>query len=187
MLVFLLEEESMMEFLTGLLPRILPPEWTFKLVPHEGKSDLEKSIPRKLRAWRTPGTRFIVVRDQDSGDCAVIKAKLEQSCREAGRADGIVCIACRELEAWFIGDLATVGEVFSVPQLAGLQGKARFRNPDRLGSPSRELMALVPGYGKKSGARALGAVLEPARTYSPSFRYFVRKVAEVAASPEPAR
>lgn len=49
-LVFLLEELSMKVFLEGLLPRVLPEHIGVQLIPHEGKSDLEKSIPRKLRA-----------------------------------------------------------------------------------------------------------------------------------------
>jgi hypothetical protein len=55
-LVFLLEERSMQAFLAGFLPRILPDGVGFQLVPHEGKTDLERSIPRKLRGWRTPET-----------------------------------------------------------------------------------------------------------------------------------
>lgn len=53
-LVFLLEEQSMKTFLDGILPRILPPDVTFITVPHEGKTDLQKSIPIKLRAWKQP-------------------------------------------------------------------------------------------------------------------------------------
>ncbi|GMU62432.1 MAG: hypothetical protein AMXMBFR34_41950 [Myxococcaceae bacterium] len=56
--VFLLEEKSMKVLLDGLLPRIVP-SLDFLCVPHEGKQDLEKSIPRKLRAWREPGVRFV--------------------------------------------------------------------------------------------------------------------------------
>ena len=52
--VFLLEEYSMKLFLDGLLPR-LAPNLEYVCVFHEGKTDLERSIPRKLRAWREPG------------------------------------------------------------------------------------------------------------------------------------
>jgi hypothetical protein len=172
-LVFLLEEPSMKVFLEGLLPRLLPADIPFTLIPHEGKSDLEKSLPRKLRAWRTPDTRFVVVRDQDSGDCRAIKARLQALCTEAGRPETLVRIACRELEAWFIADLATVGLAFQRPSLAALQDKEKYRTPDRLGSPSRELEQLVPGYGKVSGGRALGPVLDLDNARSPSFRHFV--------------
>ena len=53
-IVFLLEEYSMKVLLEGLLPRLFP-ELPFLCIPHQGKQDLEKSIPRKLRAWREPG------------------------------------------------------------------------------------------------------------------------------------
>ena len=48
-IVFLLEEKSMKALLDIVLPRILPPDVDFYTVPHEGKSDLQKSIPQKLK------------------------------------------------------------------------------------------------------------------------------------------
>jgi hypothetical protein len=48
--VFLLEEYSAKILLEGLLPRFFP-DLSFLCIPHEGKQDLEKSFPRKLRAW----------------------------------------------------------------------------------------------------------------------------------------
>ena len=56
-LVLLLEEESMRVLLDGLLSRLFP-GLLFQCVPHEGKHDLERSIPRKLRAWGEPGVRL---------------------------------------------------------------------------------------------------------------------------------
>ena len=41
----------------GLLP-LQYPDLTFICLAHEGKSDLDMSIPRKLRAWREPGVRL---------------------------------------------------------------------------------------------------------------------------------
>ena len=58
--------------LEGLLP-LLYPGLPFQCVSHEGKNDLEKSIPRKLRAWREPGVRFVIIRDNDGGDCRRVK------------------------------------------------------------------------------------------------------------------
>ena len=63
-LVFLLEEASMKEVLDIILPRILPSAVTFRTIPHSGKSDLEASIPHKLKAWRQPDVKFVIVRDQ---------------------------------------------------------------------------------------------------------------------------
>lgn len=183
MLVFMLEEPSMKAFLQGLLPRILPPHVGFKLIPHEGKSDLEKSLKIKLRGWRTPETRFIVVRDQDSGDCKRIKTRLRALCEEAERPDTLIRIACQELEAWFVADLAAVEQAFERPGLAKLQDKEKYRQPDLLGSPSKELAALIPGYGKIGGGRLLGPLVALDNTRSPSFTAFLAGVRRLAGEP----
>lgn len=179
-LVFLLEEPSMKALLEGLLPRILPEGVGFRLIPHGGKSDLEQSIPRKLRAWRDPNARFVVVRDQDSGDCRAIKARLHQLCAEAGRPDTLIRIVCRELEAWYLGDLAAVDAAFGT-RLASQQEKVKFRAPDQLGSPSKEIQSFIPEFGKTDAARRLGPLLHTENERSPSFKNFIRGVQRVAA------
>ena len=171
-LVFLLEEPSMQYCLEGLLPR-LAPDLEFVLVAHEGKRDLEQSIGRKLRGWAYPEDQFIVVRDQDSGDCVTVKAELLRLCREAGRGPALVRIACRELEAWFLGDLAAVEQATKTKNLAKLQSRKHYRDPDRLGSPNRELKRLVPGYSKTRGARDIGTLLSLENNTSKSFQAFV--------------
>ena len=89
-LVFLLEEASIIEVLKVLVPNIVPNHVACRFVPHDGKSDLKKSIPRKLRAWRTPGVRFVVVRDKDHGDCHAVKDKLLELCQEGRRTDTLI-------------------------------------------------------------------------------------------------
>ena len=160
-------------FLEELLPRVLPAERDVVLVAHEGKADLEGSLPRKLRGWRSPNARFVVVRDQDSADCLVVKRRLAKIASDAGRPDTIVRIACRELEAWLLGDIPTVSKIFGVPSIAGLELKAKYRQPDSLGSPSRELKILVPGYQKISGARSIGRHINLDTCGSHSFGVFV--------------
>lgn len=110
-LVFLLEERSMKTLLEGLLPRLVP-GLSFICVPHEGKQDLQKSIPRKLRAWREPGVRFVIVRDNDGGDCCALKSSLSALCADAGRDDALVRIACQELEAWYLGEPSALAQAF---------------------------------------------------------------------------
>ena len=85
-IIFLLEEPSMKEMLQVLLPQIIPNEITYQCIAHEGKQDLEKSIPRKLRALKNT-KRFIILRDKDSGDCIKIKQNLAQLCQQANRQD----------------------------------------------------------------------------------------------------
>jgi hypothetical protein len=77
LLVFLLEEESMSEMLSVLLPRFLPPQVDFKLIYHNGKQELEKAIPYKLRRWQAPHIQFVIVRDQNSDDCLKLKQRLK--------------------------------------------------------------------------------------------------------------
>ncbi|MEY2633463.1 MAG: hypothetical protein RIR00_2117 [Pseudomonadota bacterium] len=76
-LVFLLEEDSARAMLQSLLPRLLSPEIGFRLIPFQGKQDLEKQCVRRIRGYINPEARFIVLRDQDSApDCRVIKSRL---------------------------------------------------------------------------------------------------------------
>ena len=156
-LVFLVEEPSMAHLLNELLPRLFP-SLLFQCVPHEGKSDLEKSIPRKLRAWREPSVRFMVMRDQNSGDCRKVKAKLSERCKQGGRTDSLVRVVCRELEAWYIGDAGALTQAFPdvAKQIQGELRKKRFRNPDDVVRPAEALSALIPEFQKRSGARSLG-------------------------------
>lgn len=174
-LVFLLEERSMKELLAGLLPRVLPEHVTFELIPHNGKSDLDRSIPRKLRGWLKPKTRFVIVRDQDSADCTELKKRLVRLCQEAGRPDTLVRIVCREAESWYLADLQAVDSAWGTSH-SGKQMKRMFRAPDHVGSPSRELKRLVPEFEKVSGARTLGPLLDLENDRSTSFRHFIEGI-----------
>lgn len=177
-LVFLLEEPSAQDALEGFLPYIIPADVNVKYLVFEGKQDLEKRMARTLRAWQQPNTRFIVLRDQDSGDCALIKAGLLARCREAGReSEAMVRIACRELEAWFVGDWASVAKAFDNPKLSKLRQKALYRdNPDHLSNPVAELRKHIPHYQKRDGARRIGPYLRKENNVSRSFQVFVDAV-----------
>lgn len=171
-LVILTEEPSAKDLLEGLLPRLLPDDWTFRCIPYEGKQDLEKRAPMLVRAWQNPDAAFLVLRDQDSGNCRLVKANLANCFADARHRSVLIRIACRELEAWIVGDLGMFAEEFSVPAAAKAVGKAKFRNPDMLGSPSSGLGGFVVGYRKREGARRMGRRLDPARNSSRSFRAF---------------
>ena len=152
-LVFLLEEPSMAEVLKVLIPKILPDDIGFKLIVHDGKQDLEKSIPIRLHQWKLPNTQFIIVRDQNSDDCVKLKQRLKQLCQQAKKPDTLIRIVCHELEAWFLGDLAAVEKAFKLKELAKQQHSRKFRTPDRLANASQELSKLVKNYEKRNGAR----------------------------------
>lgn len=78
-LEILVEELSMDYFLREVLPQILPPAYKLGencfIRPHQGKSHLKKSIPKKVKAFSnmdTP-TKLIIIHDQDSNDCIKLK------------------------------------------------------------------------------------------------------------------
>jgi len=167
--IFFLEEYSMKILLEGLLPRLLP-DLSFLCLSHEGKQDLEKSVPRKLRAWNEPGARFVVIRDNDGGDCLALKDKLTQLCLE-GRPDNVlVRIACQELEAWYIGEPDALADAYGDESLRDIGHKARFRDSDTVQQPSAALRGLVAEFQKNSGARLMAGFLSRDRNRSASFQ-----------------
>lgn len=180
-IVFLVEEPSMKEFLKAILPKVLPDNILYTIIHHEGKQDLERSIPKKLRAFRQPETRFVVLIDQDSNDCIVLKDRLSGLCQEGGRENCLVRIVCHELESWFLGDLEAVEQAYNLSTLARRQREAKFRQPDRLSNPAQVLKLLVPAYQKVSGARAVSKHLKLNENESHSFAVFLTGLQKVIA------
>jgi hypothetical protein len=178
-IVFLLEEYSMKVLLDGLLPRLMP-GLQFLCVPHEGKQDLEKSVPKKLRAWREPGVCFVVLRDNDGGDCCELKDRLVGLCQSGGREDSLVRIACQELEAWYIGEPTALADVFGNEQLRSMGSKARYQDPDSVVRPSEEIQKLVPEFQKVSGARRMAKRLSREGNSSRSFQVLIEGVDRLA-------
>jgi hypothetical protein len=180
-IVFLLEEPSMKVFVEGYLPRVMP-GIDFICIKHEGKQDLEKSIPRKLRAFHD--SLFVVVRDNDGADCHAIKARLKSICESAGNPGALIRLACQELEAWHLGAPSVLAEIYGRPKLAELGRKAKYRDPDHLGSPSSELARLVPEFRKIDCARRMGQAMpvEETKNRSRSFQVFVEGIRRITSS-----
>lgn len=175
-LVFLLEEPSAAAMLEGLLPRILASTISVRLIPFEGKQDLEKQVVKKLRGYLNPRARFIILRDQDSHpNCQALKASLLAKCLDSGKNEvSLVRIACHELETFYLADLTAVERGLAVQGLEKLQQRKKFRQPDLLGSPAAELATLTKqAYQKVSGSRAIGKHLDVENERSASFRNLV--------------
>lgn len=165
--------------LKGLLPTLLPDDTILQYVVFEGKHDMKKQLPMKLRGWRVPDARFVVLRDKDGADCVRVKSELVEICRQAGRPGALVRIACRELESWYLGDLHAVEQGMELSGLARRQKRAKYRDPDRLANPVQELERVTGDrYQKVSGSRAIGPHLSvdasgAQANRSRSFRVFV--------------
>ena len=173
-LVFLLEERSMKVLLDIILPKILPEGVSFQTIPHEGKSELEKSIPIKLRAWNEPNVAFVIVHDQDSNNCIELKKKLVSLCSNSNRKF-LVRIPCHELEAWYWGDLEAVSKAYD-KDFTSLKNKKKYRNPDQIENPKQELKKLIPQMGQIEGAQRIAPHMNVANNTSYSFNVFVQGV-----------
>lgn len=179
-LVFLLEEPSMKYLLDELLPRILPKDIDFQTIPHNGKRDLEKSIPRKLRGWNEPGDiRFVILHDQDTKDCIALKQELLQLCSVTDKPV-LVRISCQEMESWYFGDVNALASAYNNPKLKEISKKKKFRTPDAIPSPKEELYRLIPEHQQIAGAKLVAPYMNIENNTSVSFNYFVSGVRRLA-------
>jgi Domain of unknown function (DUF4276) len=173
----------MKALLDGLLPRIFPgliEMQHFQCVPHEGKTDLDHSIPRKLRAWREPGVRFVVVRDNDNQDCIDLKARLAKLCSDSGRPDTLIRLVCQELESWYIGDLKALQEAFPDHKIYIPVNRKKYNNPDDWQKPSEEVRRLARSFQKLTGARIMATELRRTENCSRSFQTFLDGIDRIA-------
>lgn len=147
----------MQRFLEKILSTLYP-QLRYRIVPHDGKSDLKKSIPQKVKVHCKDGAMVIVLIDQDNSDCLDLKSNLIELCRATGETNFKVRIVCHELESWYLGDLNAVDAAFGT-KIAKLQNKNKFRNPDNLGNAKQELQRLIRQRGQLYIAEQLGSVM----------------------------
>jgi hypothetical protein len=182
-LVFLLEEESMREVLEVILPKIIPQNILFQCIPHQGKSHLRKSIPHKLASWKEQGVQFVIVHDQDTADCYVVKNELFDLVPKAKRTDTLIRIACTELESWFLGDFGAIEKGFNI-NLTAKKSKALFRNPDSIANAKQELRKIIPRYQPITGSQIIARYMDIAINKSGSFQAFVTGVRRLCGEKE---
>ena len=179
-LEFLLEERSMEEVLKVLLPKILPAQWQLYqnvfLRVHEGKSDLQRSIPRKIRTYAhmPHPVAVIVLHDQDAGDCRELKNHLLDLCQQPGvNVPYLIRIVCRELEAWYLGDMEAIERAYPHFRANRYKNKAKFRNPDSCNAKD-ELRKILPELQQIGSAQAIAPHLNTSANSSDSFKQFVQ-------------
>jgi hypothetical protein len=114
----LVEESSMENFLRVLLPNILPDGYQVDvncfIRAHQGKWHLQKEIPKKVKAYRhiKRPCKVIVIQDQNSSDCKKLKNSLIKLIIDNADIPFLVRIVCRELEAFYLGDMRAVEKVY---------------------------------------------------------------------------
>lgn len=178
---FLLEESSMENFLPIILPKILPNDIIINqncfLRPHNGKSDLIKSIPKKVKVFSgyTTPTKIIILHDQDTSDCYKLKSSIEKLINSSGDCEHLIRIPCRELEAWYLGDMDSIGKVFGRFKPEKYKTKTKFRNPD-LCRASAEIIKICPDFQKGYASKNIPIFMDIEINKSPSFITFVSGV-----------
>lgn len=154
-----------------------------RCIEHQGKSDLEKSFPKKIRTWGRQA-RFIVMRDNNGAICVDKKAMLAQRV-PAEAADRVkIRLVLQELESWFIGDPHALHEanLIDANLAARWPFKAKFRKPDSIRHAKEALHKQIEGRGQIELARLVGPCLRPERNRSPSFHAFVAALRWAAAA-----
>jgi hypothetical protein len=200
-LEILVEEPSMEAFLRELLPRLLGNRATFRVYPSQGKDDLLRNLPARLKAYAKflpANYRIVVVVDRDGDDCLQLKKKLDGIAAEAGLATRkgarvpawrvVNRIAVEELEAWYFGDWEAVLQCYpGVPRT--LEQRAGYRDPDDIRGGTWEAFERLlqkagyfpSGLGKTEVARSLGKLVMRERTRSRSFTLFCDVLLEACA------
>ena len=190
MIEILVEEPSAEAFLEVLVRKVLPNAEPVGIRVFNGKPDLLRKLPDRLKAYRTyPNQpKVLVLVDRDEDDCRALKQRLEQIAKQAGLrtkssspSNFTVCnrIACEELEAWMIGDESAVRAAF--PGVGPFASKAKFRDPDSvLGGTAEALERLLQrarhypgGLAKVDSARRIVGHMDPDANRSASFKVFV--------------
>ena len=160
-LVCLLEERSAEEMLKIILPKFLPANVEFKFIVFEGKQDLEKKLEKRIKYWIGADSYFLVMRDQDAGDCKNVKNNIKGIVDKTNKSKcTLVRIACHELESFYLGDLLAVEKGLDISGLSRQQRRSKFRLPDRLANAKEELGKITnKKYQKIAGSRNIAPLI----------------------------
>lgn len=174
MIVIFTEEESMNVALQGLLGRQFPGlieglDWF--VIDFNGKSDLERNFPDRIRRWNYGNPLFVIMRDNDGSDCGILKARLEKLAMVSGKPFKVRMV-CQELESWFLGDNQAVTAAYPARRFSNVT--AKYRNPDKMTNASQELATLRGEVSKVAKAVRIAPYLEPSRNVSRSFQVFFK-------------
>ena len=164
-------------------PKILPASSVKPLyITHQGKSDLRKSIPIKLKAWNGPDTLFVILHDQDSHpDCVKLKNDLRELCASSNHTP-LIRIVCRELEAWYFGDFNAVQQAFPGFSATKYKNLKKFRKPDDIVNPSYELKRIIRNFDKSRASREVPKYMDINSNTSVSFNHTINGIKNLVAA-----
>lgn len=177
------EEPSAKIVLDVILPKIIVENAFFQVHSHQGKQDLEHAIKTTIPSIsKIPGARILVMRDQDNEDCKKVKKHLLKIIKNKSVSPTLVRIVCRELEAWFLGDLKAVSQAYPRVKPQQYITKSDFRNVDLIQNANEFLLAIIPEYKNRDSlpklevAESVAPYLDLANNSSSSFTHFISGV-----------
>lgn len=192
-LEILVEEPSAEVALKNLIPKILGSKSSFNIIPHQGKIDLLKKLPSKLKAyskWIDNHTKIVVLVDLDKENCKSLKRKLNKIAEKSGLINKTTIgdftnnfqilnrIAIEELESWFLGDKNALIKTYPRLKLK-IFNKSKYKNPDSIKNAWEELERVLQRYeyypqGLESikNARLISSNMDVNSNFSKSFNCF---------------
>lgn len=181
---FLVEEESMVPVINKVALEIFQKEEAgFQILPHQGKQDLRKALQKTVPtlSQNPPGSRIIVLHDQDNADCKALKEALLDDLKNC-HCPYKVRIVCTELESWFLGDLEAIAKAYKKFKPAQHRTKKPFRNVDTIKKPWQTLLKIVPEFQrhqflpKVTFAQEVAEHLSLEQNTSASFHQFIKGI-----------
>ncbi len=148
------------------------------IIAHQGKADLEANMAKKMESWNYNSPHFIILRDNDGGDCTALKARLRELIEQTGKPHHIR-IVCQELEAWFLGDLAAVEAAYPGSKATTLENRNQYRHPDRPFNASQLIDNLTGTFAKVARAEQIAAHLDISSNRSRSFQVLIRTLQQL--------
>jgi hypothetical protein len=202
-LIFFTEEQSAEAALYNIIPKIIDTnEHSYQILTHNGRNDLIKKLPSKLKALletNQPDEKYIILVDRDSNDCKVIKNQLEEIAMDLGigtktspKLDGTFKVVNRivieELESWFIGDQQAVETAF--PGInSNFFSQPKFKDPDAIKGGTCEVFERLlrragyyrAGLAKIDASRKVSEYMKPQLNKSRSFQCFLEGIQSIIA------
>lgn len=190
---FLVEEPSIEAALFNILLKILEREISYKIIVHQGKNDLLKKLPGRLRGyskWISEDYKIVVLVDQDSENCKILKDKISKIVLNSGlqvrenrsvplcKFQVLVRILVEELESWFLADRRALKRAY--PKLSDKDLRVKkYDVPDSIKNSAATLHQLLmkcgyypSGLEKINNARKISAFMDVSNNLSVSFNQF---------------
>lgn len=184
-LYFYVEEPSIKPVINRIIGEIKADIY-FQIFVHQGKQDLDNSLKKTIPSVSSiPNSRIIILRDQDSDDCKVLKNRILGEVTLRCRCPFKIRIVCNELEAWFLGDMDAIKSAYPRFIPKKYKNKSRFRIIDSIVSPSKLLFNIVPELkigkivSKRKTSQEISKHLDIANNKSDSFNQFVNAIGEL--------